>query len=329
MSEQNKKLSKYASLDNIVKNNFYEVNKDEIECPICNLLIIGPMQCPECQNTLCSVCAADCKKCPICRKEVIYQKSIMLNKLLSKLSFQCENCKEEILYDNLISHYEEPGKCKSSSDENEEDNYKKKYFEVLEKLKKLEIENCKLETKLESANYKLKCSEEKNNEMISSLKGMNDMLLKKEKESNDILMKSIENLRKSKSAEITEGISNLSLNNKETFKSRYHPHTLNYQRPTYNAAACDICRRSIYNIKNYHCERCGFDLCPNCKAIEEELSIIKISTPLHQHELKYRGNEYIAGCDLCKTYQMQPFTSYNCSSCKFDACEKCFRTFRW
>ena len=97
----------------------------------------------------------------------------------------------------------------------------------MEKLKKLEIENCKLETKLESANYKLKCSEEKNNEIISSLKGMNDMLLKKEKESNDILMKSIENLRKSKSAEITEGISNLSLNNKETFKSRYHPHTLN------------------------------------------------------------------------------------------------------
>ena len=62
MAEQNKKLSKYASLDNIVKNNFYEVNKDEIECPICNLLIIGPMQCPDCQSSLCSGCAADCIK---------------------------------------------------------------------------------------------------------------------------------------------------------------------------------------------------------------------------------------------------------------------------
>jgi hypothetical protein len=32
MSEEDKKLSKYASLENIVKNSFYEVNKDEIEC---------------------------------------------------------------------------------------------------------------------------------------------------------------------------------------------------------------------------------------------------------------------------------------------------------
>ena len=329
MAEQNKKLSKYASLDNIVKNNFYEVNKDEIECPICNLLIIGPMQCPDCQSSLCSGCAADCKKCPICRKEVKYQKSIMLNKLLSKLSFQCQNCKEEILYDNLISHHEKKGNCKLSSDLNEEDNYKKKYFEVLEKMKKLEIENCKLEAKLESVNYKLKCSEDKNKETISSLKSMNEMLLKKESESNDMLMKSIEDLRKSKSSEITQSTSNYGLNIRETFKSRYHNHTLNYQRPEYKTALCDICRRCIYNIKNYHCEKCKFDMCLNCKEIEEELSIIKISTPLHQHPLKYKGNEYIAECDLCGSNSKVPFSFYNCSSCKFDSCEKCFRTFKW
>ena len=282
MSDKIKKLSKYASLDNIVKNNFYEVNKDEIECPICNLLIIEPKQCPDCQSTLCSECASDCKKCPICRKEVKYQKSIMLNKLLSKLSFHCQTCKEEILYDNLISHYEERGNCKSSSNINEEDNYKKKYFEVLEKLKKLEIENCKLETKLESANYKLKCSEDKNNETISSLKSMNDMLLKKESESNDLLMKSIEDFR-----------------------------------------------RNIFHIKNYHCEKCQFDMCPNCKAIEEEYLIIKISTPLHQHPLKYKGNEYIAKCDLCGISSKEPFSFYNCNNCKFDICEKCFRAFKW
>ena len=36
----------------------------------------------------------------------------LMNKLLSKLSFFCINCKEEIMYDNLISHYEESDKCK-------------------------------------------------------------------------------------------------------------------------------------------------------------------------------------------------------------------------
>jgi hypothetical protein len=251
----------------------------------------------------------------------------MLNKLLSKLSFQCQKCKEEILYDNLISHYEKPGNCKSSSDTNEEDNYKKKYFEVLEKLKKLEIENSKLETKLESVNYKLKCSEDKNNETISSLKAMNDILLKKESESNDILLKSIEDFRKS--TEITKDINNLDPNTKETFKSRYHNHILNYQKPEYESARCDICRRSIFNIKNYHCEKCQFDICPNCKAIEEEYFIVKISTPLHKHPLKYKGNEYIARCDLCGISSIEPFSFYNCNNCKFDVCEKCFRTFNW
>ena len=95
MAEQNKKLSKYVSLDNIVKNNFYEVNKDEIECPICNLLIIGPMQCPDCQSSLCSGCAADCKKCPICRKEVKYQKSIMLNNYFQNSAFNAKIVKKK------------------------------------------------------------------------------------------------------------------------------------------------------------------------------------------------------------------------------------------
>ena len=110
MSYQDEKLSKYAFFYNIVKNSYYEVNKDEVECQICNLLIIGPKQCPYCQNSLCYQCASKIKKCPISGKEVIFCKSIMLNKLLSKLSFFCINCKEEIMFDNLITHYEEPDK---------------------------------------------------------------------------------------------------------------------------------------------------------------------------------------------------------------------------
>lgn len=142
-------------------------------------------------------------------------------------------------------------------------------------------------------------------------------------------MKSIENLSKSNSSKITFSNSNFDLNTKKTFKSKYHPHTLNYQKPKYNPAFCDICRRNIFNIKNYHCEKCEFDMCPNCKAIEEELLIIKISTPLHKHTLKYRGNEYEAECDLCGDDSIESFTCYNCSSCKFDVCRKCFESFRW
>ena len=149
MSKENQRLSKNASLNNIVKNSFYEVNKEEIECQICNLLIIGPMQCPDCQNSLCSICAKSCKQCPICRKEVNYKKSVMVNKLLSKLSFECETCKKEVLYDDLISHHEESGNCKRP-DLSGNDKYREKYFDALEKIKQLEIENSKLQNKIES-----------------------------------------------------------------------------------------------------------------------------------------------------------------------------------
>ncbi len=50
---QDTKISKYASFENIVKNSYYEVNKDELEYKICNLLIIVPKQYPYCQNSLC------------------------------------------------------------------------------------------------------------------------------------------------------------------------------------------------------------------------------------------------------------------------------------
>ena len=333
MSEENEKISKYASMNNIVKNSFYEVNKDEIECQICNLLIIGPMQCPDCQNSLCSKCASSCKKCPMCRKEVEFKKSIMINKLLSKLSFKCENCNKEVLYDDLISHNEELGKCKMPESLTD-DKYREKYFESLENIKRLEIENSKLKNKIESLEYKLKFSEDKNNETIKSLKSMNDILLKREKDNKDILIKSIElneNLKRSNSSvnSNSSGYVFESQRREEKFRSRFHNHELTYKKPVkYNNARCDICRRVIYDIKNYNCTQCEFDMCPTCKSIEEEKEFAIISTPLHKHPLEYHGNKGIATCDLCQA-KIEPYKSFKCNDCNFDACEICFRTYKW
>lgn len=252
MSLDIKKLSKYASLNNIIRNSFYEVNKDEIECQICNLLIIGPMQCPECQASLCSNCASSYKQCPICREDVNFKKSIMINKLLSKLSFECENCKEEVPYDELISHHEGSVNCQkpySSLDEN----YREKYFDALETIKQLEIENSKLQNKIESMEYKLKCSEDKSNETIQSLKSMNDLLIKRDNKNKDILFKFSE---RSNSAGITNSTGDTlgGQTNIENFQSKYHNHNLIYKKPIYEAARCNICRRIILDIKNYHCD---------------------------------------------------------------------------
>ena len=329
MSQEIKKLFKYASLNNIIKNSFYEVNKDEIECQICNLLIIGPMQCPECQNSLCSNCAISCKQCPICRKQVNFKKSIMINKLLSKLSFECEKCKKEVLYDDLISHHEESGKCKIL-DSSGDDKYREKFFDSLEKIKQLEIENSKLQNKVESMEYKLKFSEDKSYETIQSLKSMNDFLLKRENENKDILIKLNENLKRSNSAGITNSIGDTlgGQTNIEKFESKYHKHKLTYKKPNYETARCDLCRRYIFDIKNYHCDECKFDLCPTCKCMEEEKGSSPISSPLHKHLLKYHGNKMDSTCEFCKT-KIGPYNSFRCDGCNVDICDTCFIKYKW
>ena len=291
------------------------------------------MQCPDCQNSLCSNCASSCKNCPICRKDVVFKKSIMINKLLSKLSFKCQNCSKEVLYDDLISHNEESGKCKKSESSGN-DKYREKYFEALEKIKQLEIENSKLKNKLESMEYKLKFSEEKNNETIKSLKSMNDILLKREKDNKDMLMKSIElneSLKRSNSSENSSSSSNVFevQRGEEKFKSKFHNHVLTYKKPVkYDRARCDICRRIIFDIKNYNCTQCEFDMCPTCKSIEEEKDFALVSTPLHKHPLEYHGNKFKAICKLCKNV-IDPNESFRCNECNFDSCKQCFIRYNW
>ena len=115
----------------------------------------------------------------------------------------------------------------------------------------------------------------------------------------------------------------------EEFKSKFHKHVLIYRKPVnYNSAQCDICRRSIYDIKNYHCSQCGFDMCPTCKSMEEEKDLALISTPLHKHPLEYHGNKNKAFCDLCKK-GIDPYKSFKCDKCNFDACNQCFISYKW
>ena len=192
-----------------------------------------------------------------------------------------------------------------------------------------------MQTKLESMEYKLKFSEDKNNETIKSLKSMNDILLKRENENKDILMKSIElneSLKRSNSSSINNSNNHAfedQTDEEKKFKSKYHKHQLTYRKnPNYNIARCDICKRTIYDIKTYNCIECEFDMCPTCKSIEEIKDLILISTPLHEHSLEFHGNKNNVRCDLCNN-KVEPYNSYRCNGCDFDACEKCIRSYKW
>jgi len=101
-------MNEYIKEENIVKNEVYEALKDDITCQICFKLMILPMVCPNCQNTICNKCVDDWKKkggtCPNgCKSE--FQKVIEKNNHIFKIKFKCiKGCGKEILFGDLAKH---------------------------------------------------------------------------------------------------------------------------------------------------------------------------------------------------------------------------------
>ena len=112
-------MEKYANEKNIVKNDIYELFKDNIYCQVCNSLMIDPVICLSCQSTFCKKCSKELKdtgeNCPKKCSNFNIQDVIGKNNLISKFKFKCINgCGEEILYDNINNHYKncKPNKIK-------------------------------------------------------------------------------------------------------------------------------------------------------------------------------------------------------------------------
>ncbi len=109
-------MEKYVNNNTIVKNNIYNIFKEEVTCPLCNSIYIDPVICMNCQKVYCKKCidkrSNDNKSCPNNCVEAKYQNSIGKNEILSKLSFKCNECQKEIKYDEAKSHKDScsPGK---------------------------------------------------------------------------------------------------------------------------------------------------------------------------------------------------------------------------
>ena len=124
-----------------------------ITCSICNNIIIEPIQCNICNNYFCQICInnwlqrnAHCFKC---KNSENFNKSKIMQRLLSCLKVKCKNqCGEIISYNNLTKHYHE--ECSKID-------FKQQYF--LMKNERDALIN-KLNTLQES-------NDDKNNEFIS------------------------------------------------------------------------------------------------------------------------------------------------------------------
>ena len=104
-------MEKYINEDTIVKNELYDLFKDNIKCSNCSRLMIEPSICLGCQNTFCKKCIEECKttssgSCPNKCENSTINDVIGKNKFITKFKFKCiKGCGEEISYDNIQNHY--------------------------------------------------------------------------------------------------------------------------------------------------------------------------------------------------------------------------------
>ena len=98
----------YITDECIIDDDTYREIKDLIKCNKCNKILKEPMLCKSCQTTYCKSCIEDWSQnynhCPNNCENPEYVKSIDKSALLSTLKFLCNNCKEEVKYNNVESH---------------------------------------------------------------------------------------------------------------------------------------------------------------------------------------------------------------------------------
>ena len=107
-------LRKYICEKNVIKDALYESVENSISCLICLDIIIEPIECMSCHHSFCNSCIhkwlSNKKICPNRCRNTNFQNSSEINKLLSKIKFNCKKCKNVIFYDEMIKHY--LSKCK-------------------------------------------------------------------------------------------------------------------------------------------------------------------------------------------------------------------------
>jgi E3 ubiquitin-protein ligase NRDP1 len=103
-------MEEFLTEENIVKDEFFKKFKDQIICPICQNLMIIPMECSNCQNLYCEVCIEQWRKkgggCPNHCINSEFKKVIEKKRMISNLKFKCiKGCGAKVLFNDIKNHY--------------------------------------------------------------------------------------------------------------------------------------------------------------------------------------------------------------------------------
>ena len=103
-------MEKFLKVENIVKDDVFKANENDVICPNCSELMIVPMFCNECQNLYCQKCIEQWKQkgvgCPNKCEGFEFRQVIEKKRKISSLKFKCiKGCGAEIPYNEIENHY--------------------------------------------------------------------------------------------------------------------------------------------------------------------------------------------------------------------------------
>jgi hypothetical protein len=276
----------YVDPDMVANKDSFKLIENNVICPICNGIIIDPVQCLDCENTFCEICIEQWKnkpgnnECPFRCNNPKYKKSRTIKNILSNITFKCQNgCDEIIPYLELEKHYTE--KCPKLNID-----YKAKYFDIKIKYDDLLKKYNELLKQTKNGNNILR-AQRPNNLMTNSFKSKYHPHILKDETNDETDW--ICDLCQSKHNKTTEGrfrcnacdfdiclkckvLEESGYNFNNFFFSKTHTHILLDMTFENNNWVCNQCRKKYpkKSIKRFRCKKCDYDICNDCK-IKEEL----------------------------------------------------------
>jgi hypothetical protein len=101
-------MEKLVNNNTIVKNDIYNLFKDDVTCFLCKSIYIDPIMCMNCQSVYCRKCidqwSKENKCCPKNCDNAQYKDCLGKKDILAKLNFKCEKCGNMIKYDEAKNH---------------------------------------------------------------------------------------------------------------------------------------------------------------------------------------------------------------------------------
>ena len=102
-------MEEYVNLDTIVQDDFFNMFKESVICPLCLNILIEPIICMKCQKVYCKKCVDNWRKknveCPNKCNPPDYQPCLVKKDILSILNFKCKGCGTQTNYYDAKKHH--------------------------------------------------------------------------------------------------------------------------------------------------------------------------------------------------------------------------------